>query len=274
MDDRPAPRRGDQRKERLCYVLAVALCALPLTALALTGRDAVAAITWGWKDVVSPVTSELKHGRVNYGVYDAHQRFSEAKGVAIEHIFVSWLSSDANDDIGSAFNYAKTRNRWLMVTIEPSAVEGRRSELLDDIVGEKYDSIIASICGNIGSLQSPLFVRWGHEMETSDLRYPWSGADGGSYIAAYRHFVARCRANAPNVYLVWSPKGALGLERYYPGRAFVDVVGLSVYELPAYDLDHYGKLMGFDEMFRPKYNRVTVFDAPVMIAELGVSGDQ
>ena len=32
--------------------------------------------------------------RVNYGVYDVHQRFSEAKGVAIEHIFVSWLSSE------------------------------------------------------------------------------------------------------------------------------------------------------------------------------------
>ena len=97
-------------------------------------------------------------------------------------------------------------------------------------------------------------------METTDVRYPWSGADGDSYIAAYRHFAAKCRANAPNIYLVWSPKGAPGLEKYYPGRAFVDLVGLSVYELPAYDLDHYGKLMSFQDIFMPKYNRVIVFD--------------
>jgi cellulose synthase (UDP-forming) len=160
-----------------------------------------------------------------------------------------------------------------MITIEPSAVEGRASELLDDIVAEKYDSIIASICQSIGSLQAPMLIRWGHEMETGDFRYPWSGATGANYIGAYRHFAARCRTYAPRIYLVWSPKGAPGLADYYPGRAFVDVIGLSLYELPSYDLDHHGKLLGFEELFGPKYNRVAGLDRSVMIAELGVSGE-
>src|SRR4029077_5323363 len=116
-------------------------------------------------------------------------------------------------------------------------------------------------------------IRWGHEMETADIRYPWSGASGENYVAAYRHFAERCRADAPKIYLVWSPKGAAGLAKYYPGRAFVDLVGLSIYELPAYDLDLFGTVMSFQNLFMPKYHRVVAFDQPVIIAEMGVSGD-
>jgi beta-mannanase len=266
--------RRRQLKTGLYYAPAVTLCALAVIGMVLKGRDAVVALTWGWEDLVTPVTSELKHrGDVNYGVYDLHERFSQAKGVAIEHIFVSWLSSDASDQIKASYEYARERNRWLMITIEPYAVKGSKSRLLNDIVSGAYDSAIDSICRTIGSLQAPMLVRWGHEMETSDSRYPWSGASGESYIAAYRYFARKCRAAAPKIYLVWSPKGAPGLGQYYPGRAFVDLVGVSVYELPEYDLDHFGKVMNFRDAFLPKYDRVARFGKSVMIAEMGVSGD-
>jgi cellulose synthase (UDP-forming) len=274
MVDGAAFNRRGQLKRNLYYVLALALCALAITALVLKGRDAAGALAWGWEDVLTPVTSELKHGQhVNYGVYDLHQRFSKAKGLAIEHIFVSWLSSDTSDTIRSSFEYASARNRWLMITIEPAAIEGRRSELLEDIVAGRYDSTIESVCRSIGSLQAPMLIRWGHEMDAADIRYPWSGASGQSYAAAYRYFAARCRADAPKIYLVWSPKGVAGLGQYYPGRAFVDLVGLSIYDLPAYALDHFGKVMSFQNIFLPKYHRVVAFDQPVIIAEMGVSGD-
>jgi cellulose synthase (UDP-forming) len=274
MADGAAFNRWGQLKRNLYYVLALTLCALAITALVLKGREAAGALAWGWEDVLTPVTTEFKHGqRVNYGVYDLHERFSKAKGLAIEHVFVSWLSSDASDTIRSAFAYANARNRWLMITIEPAAVEGRRSQLLDDIAAGAYDSTIESVCRSIRSLQVPMLIRWGHEMETADIRYPWSAASGESYIEAYRHFAERCRADAPKIYLVWSPKGAAGLAKYYPGRAFVDLVGLSIYDLPAYDLDHFGRVMSFHNLFMPKYHRVVVFDQPVIIAEMGVSGN-
>jgi beta-mannanase len=264
-----APLQG-----RLYYVLATALCVLAVTGIVLRGRDAVVALSWGLEDIVSPATSELKHRQqVNYGVYDYHQRFSKARGVAVEHIFVSWLSSDSSDAIRSTFAYAKERNRWPMITIEPFAVEGRGFELLDDVVAGAYDSTIASVCRSIGSLNSSVFIRWGHEMEGTDVRYPWSGANGGNYIAAYRHFAARCRAEAPEALLIWSPKGGSELAKYYPGRAFVDFVGVSLYELPAYDLDHFGKARTFREVFVAIYQRIIAFDKPVIIAEMGVSGD-
>jgi cellulose synthase (UDP-forming) len=266
-----------QLKGRLYFVLAVALLVLAVTGTVLRGRDAVTALAWGWEDIVTPITPELKHGqKVKYGVYDSHPRrpFSQARGVAIEHIFVSWLSPDLNEAISSSFQYAKERNRWLMITIEPFAVEGRnRYELLHDIVAGEYDSMIASVCQSIGALQFPVFVRWGHEMESGDARYPWSGAEADSYAAAYRHFAARCRGDAPKILLVWSPKGDPGLAKYYPGSTYVDFVGLSLYELPAYDLDHFGKVMSFRDALAPRYHRAIAFEKPVMIAEMGVSGD-
>jgi cellulose synthase (UDP-forming) len=276
MDDGAGSAPGDQLKQRLYYVLALALCVLALSGLVLRGRAAVTALTWGWEDIAIPITTEFKHGQqVNYGVYDRQNRsFSQAKGVAIEHIFVSWLSSDSNDAIRYSFQYANERNRWLMITIEPSAVDARNTyQLLDDVVAGMYDSVIASVCRTIGSLQSSMFVRWGHEMERGDVRYPWSGANGDSYIAAYRHFATRCRADAPKILLVWSPKGERGLAEFYPGKEYVDFVGLSLYALPAYDLDHFGKVTNFRDAFTLKYNRVIAFDKPVIIAEMGVSGD-
>jgi cellulose synthase (UDP-forming) len=258
----------------LHYVLAIGLCILGVIGMALRGQSAIAALSWGWADIAIPITSELKHRNgVNYGVYDPFQRFSEARGVAIEHIFVSWLSSESSEKISVSFKYASDRNRWLMITVEPFPLAGREPQLLTDVAAGAYDLIIASLCKHIGSLQAPALVRWGHEMETTDVRYPWSGADNDSYIAAYRHFAEKCRADAPKIYFVWSPKGARGLAKYYPGRTFVDLVGLSIYELPAYDLDHSGNVIKFRDTFTPKYDRVIVFNSPVIIAEMGVSGD-
>lgn len=262
-------------KTRLPNVVAISLCALAAIGIVLRSRDGVAALSWGWQDlVISTTTSAFKHGQgVNYGVFDSHKQFSEAKGLAIEHIFVSWLSSDASDQISSSFIYARDRNRWLMITIEPHELPGRKPQLLEDIREGAYDSTITPLCRSIGSLQVPVFVRWGHEMETGDMRYPWSGANSDSYIAAYSHFATRCRAAAPTIYLVWSPSGKDGLAKYYPGEAYVDYVGLSVYSLLAYDLDNFGRARNFKDIFTPEYNRVTAFDRPVMIAEMGVSGE-
>ena len=272
-DDAGSTRRG-QLKAGSHYILTIVLCVLAVSGIIVRGHDAIGALSWGWANTLLPITSELKHGhRVNYGVYDPDQHFSTAKGVAIEHVFLSWLSPDLGDVISSFFEETKKRNRWLMITIEPFAMDGRGPELLNDIVAGAYDQKIDLVCRRIGFLQASVLVRWGHEMETTDVRYPWSGANAENYKASYSHFARRCRANAPKIYLVWSPKGAPGLAKYYPGRSFVDLVGLSLYNLPAFDLDHFGKVNTFWDAFMPKYNRVVSFDRPVMIAEMGVSGD-
>jgi hypothetical protein len=102
----------------------------------------------------------LTIARASYHLFCTRWGGEASKGVAIEHIVVSWLSTDASDTIRSAFDYANERNRWSMITIEPAAVEGRRSQLLDDIPAGAYDSRIESVCRSIGALQPPMRVRW------------------------------------------------------------------------------------------------------------------
>ena len=93
------------------------------------------------------------------------------------------------------------------------------------------------------------------------------------YVAVCRHFVDRCRALLTLlVFYVWSPVGRQELFRYWPGPDYVDHIGVSIYGFPEYDLRNFGKARSFDEIFTETYQRVSLFDKPVIIAELGVTG--
>src|SRR5262245_18953089 len=109
-DTRPTWRA--QLKAEPHYILTIVLCVLAVSGIIVEGQSAIGRLTWGWANTLLPITSELIHGqRVNYGVYDPHQYFSAAKGVAIEHIFVSWLSPESSDVISSFFEETKKTNR-------------------------------------------------------------------------------------------------------------------------------------------------------------------
>src|SRR5258708_21984243 len=207
------------------------------------------------------------------GVFDPNHTFADANNIAVEHVFISWLD-DNRAALTDTSSYTRAKNRWLMVTLEPFPTKQPigNAALLREIEAGRYDSQIDNVCGDLASLQSPIFVRWGHEMDAVTERYPWAHADGTSFVNAYRHFVDRCRQHSDRFLYVWSPRGDRGLGSYYPGKSYVDYVGLSVYSLPEAELATYGRIRSFKENFGEKYNRVKEFDQPVMIAELGVSG--
>ena len=61
---------------------------------------------------------------LSFGAYDPSHAFADLKdSIAIEHIFVSWLDQDQSA-IKAACDYARQRNRWLMITVEPWAETG------------------------------------------------------------------------------------------------------------------------------------------------------
>src|SRR6185369_3676719 len=101
---------------------------------------------------------------------------------------------------------------------------------------------------------------------------PWARPEAEAFVQAYRRFINRCRETGAEFYFVWSPRGDNGLDRYFPGRDYVDLVGLSIYAMNDYDLLNYGRIRSFRENLAEKYDRIRRFDQPVMIAELGVDG--
>lgn len=219
----------------------------------------------------------VREGALQIGVYDPHNKFRASPHPQIEHVFVYWQELDTRM-LAEKISLAGETGRTLMVTVEPytKAANWRDGgeRLFADIAAGKFDGEIESSCKAIASFSGEYWIRWGHEMEDVTPRYPWARSDPRGYVMAYRKFVDKCRKIAPRARFVWSPKGERGLEAYYPGDTYVDMVGLSLWGFEKWDLRWYGQPRGFAQTFREKYRRVEQFEKPVIIAEVGVAGRQ
>jgi hypothetical protein len=99
--------------------------------------------------------------------------------------------------------------------------------------GGAYDSKLNETFSYLNTLSNPVFVRIGGEVNV------WNNAaTPESYIAAYRHVADLARARAPRAALVFSPNFSsayrVDMDSFYPGDAYVDWIGVSLY----YNLYH------------------------------------
>ncbi|MDZ4134635.1 MAG: beta-mannosidase, partial [Paracoccaceae bacterium] len=195
--------------------------------------------------------------------------------VSIEHVFLPW-EDVALETLVAADDYALQRKRALVITIEPwtwTRDERNTPQFLQRGIAEGYyDANMRSVCQVIGTLKSPVTVRWGHEMEVKDNQFIWSNWQPDVYISAYRRMIEICRAAAPQINVMWSPLGEEGLEKYYPGDDVVDLVGVSIFDLQPWEIKVLGKERTYEERIREAYGRVVGFGKPVVVAELGYSG--
>jgi beta-mannanase len=214
---------------------------------------------------------------IEFGVYDPADAFKSATDFRIEHIFVAWEPFDAGK-LRQKANEAAKRGRDLMVTVEPWPKASRMSRggdaMLREIAQSRYDSQIDRVCSELARSSGRTLLRWGHEMEAASDRYPWAHKDPASFVAAFRHVVQRCRKLSPTTLIVWSPRGDGDLRKYYPGPDYVDYVGVSLWGLQKWDRKHGGRDRAFREVFWETYRNVVAYAKPVIISELGISGDE
>ena len=221
-------------------------------------------------------SEDLARQTLQFGVYDPEGAFSEASNLNIEHIFMAWEDIDLSS-LDAAGHYAADKNRELLVTVEPwswlSPGQTSQPDLKDEMLEGRHDRTIRQICTRLADLDSPVTVRWGHEMDIKNGRYPWSDWYPEDFVRVYRHFVDTCRARAPELKFMWSPRGERDLAAFYPGDAYVDEVGLSVFGLQSYDNLAFGGERDFATLLKPSYDRAKKFKKPVFISEFGCSGD-
>lgn len=214
-------------------------------------------------------------GTVPFGAYDPEGSFANDPVPIIEHVFLPWEDVFL-PSLTDADAYALARNRALLITLEPwtwSRDERNTPEYLrEGIANGIYDVNMRTICGVLDTLQSPVTLRWGHEMDDDNGQFIWAGWEPADYIAAYRRMIDICRAEAPNITVMWSPLGDEGMELYYPGDDYVDLVGLSVFGLQAWDQAKYGGDRSFNDILTPRYNRAAAYGKPIVVAELGYVG--
>lgn len=216
-------------------------------------------------------------GDMPFGVYDPGGDFTNDPNVQIEHLFLPWEDVYL-PSLTEADAYAVKHHRALLVTIEPwtwsRSERNTPQHLRTGIFNGSYDKTMRTICEVLNTLQSPVEVRWGHEMDDANGQFIWAGWRPEDYIAAYRRMVDVCRKAAPKVRYMWSPAGVEGMELYYPGDSYVDVIGLSVFGYQPWDQAHYGHDRTFAEILKPRYDRAKGFGKPIVVAELGYSGKQ
>ena len=215
--------------------------------------------------------------RINVGVYDPEGQCPQESGIAIEHVFVSWANYRPWTLLAQ-LALIQAKGRWPFVTIEPwcdRTITSLPSELLSDVVAGKYDRTIQQLAGEIAVFRGLVLLRWGHAMENVTGRYPWASHNAALYREAYRHFVSSCRLSANNIAYVWSPAGDSDLACYWPGEQYVDSVGLSLFESPAFGQGSYHRARhSFHHQMTAKYARVALYAKPVVVAECGIIGNR
>ncbi len=214
-------------------------------------------------------------GDLPYGAYDPEGDYTDDLSLEIEHVFLPW-EDVALGSLQDADVYALERKRALLITIEPwtwTRDERNTAEFLRRGIKEGYyDSNMRSICKVIGSLQSPVSVRWGHEMETEDGQFIWSAWKPDDYISSFKRMIDICRNEAPNINVVWSPIGQENAKDYYPGDDYVDLVGVSVFGYEAWEKAIIGHARTYTELLTERYNNVKDLGKPIVVAELGFYG--
>ncbi len=227
---------------------------------------------------LSPFAAEAAPpGTVPFGAYDPGGDFTDDLELVVEHLFLPWEDVYL-PSLNDADAYALERNRALLITLEPwtwSRSERNTPQYLrSGIFAGQYDQNMRDICLVMADLQSPVTLRWGHEMDDYSGQFIWAGWKPEDYIAAYRRMITICREAAPNIQVMWSPLGDEGMERYYPGDEYVDIVGISVFGLQAWDQAKYDRDRSYRDIMEPRYQRAAAFGKPVVVAELGYSGSE
>ena len=242
----------------------------PLGAL----RLALVAGTFGLAPLAA---AAIPPGTMPYGAFDPAGDYANETIPVIEHLFLPWEDVSLVSLV-EADAYALERNRALLITIEPwtwTVDERNTPEFLrNGILNGYYDGNMRAICQIIADMQSPVTVRWGHEMERDEGQFIWAGWEPEDYITAYRRMIDICRAEAPNINVIWSPAGDANMGPYYPGDDYADLIGISIFGLQAWESDILGHERTFEEILDQTYARAEIYGKPVVVAELGYVGTQ
>lgn len=185
-----------------------------------------------------------------------------------------------NKDIESNFPAAILDSVYLnasipMITWEPwlNTFEAEISEgdhVYDLIYSGYFDSYISHFADKLKDLEKPVFLRFAHEFDNPF--YPWymSGDEASTkfknaWIHTYEIFKKR---DAHNVIWIWNPWKSENLAEFYPGREYVDWIGVNILNYGEFNMD--GQSHDFESLYEPYHIELMQLpQTPVVISEFG-----
>ena len=207
------------------------------------------------------------------GLYEKSETDLQNRRLDIDSLFLDWQDPTASKQLVHFLMRARQRQRILLLTLEPHPQyeAGRhRDTLWEDVMAGRHDDVISSLAATLRASRDPVLVRFAHEMDIIG-QYPWSFEDHKRYVSMYRYVHQKfSKSRLSHVYWVWSPAGRYDSHLFWPGRAFVDVIGISAYASRSWRADRsLESLAQILERTRGLHSR---YGRPLLIAEAGVSG--
>ncbi len=185
------------------------------------------------------------------------------------------------------FDTARVISSWQRGEVPVMTWESRPLATADDptdyslrrIINGDFDEYITTYAHDIAALGLPFVLRFDHEMNGN--WYRWAEPDPhfdnakGDYIAAWHHIHDLFEAAGANRFVVWlwSPNRVDNLSRlpvmdnYYPGRDYVDWVGMTGYYRPG---DGTATFAATYDKTLAELRRVAP-GAPILLSEVGAT---
>lgn len=256
--------------------MLVALFVMTQTGALVTSTSAQAAtISSGDPIFGSYVTSAPRQGFAEVDALEAEIGAS----LGIVNWFQNW---DGSDEWAGVFredwvSAAAARGARPMISWEAWRTAGSFDPEfhLRRIAEGSQDAYLSQFARDVAAYGQPVWIRLMPEMNGDWTS--WNGTvndqTAEDFVAAWRHIVELFRAEgAGNAQWVWSPNETdeprvddNRMERYFPGEAYVDVVGIDGYN---WGSDGPGGWRSFVDVFSEPYHRLTAISArPVWITE-------
>lgn len=164
------------------------------------------------------------------------------------HGFDSWLGRDIDLDslwTGRESWSTLTNISWLptraqfpgQLSIGIAMLPDESDATLQQCATGAYDTYYAQMGQQLSQIgRGNAYLRLGWEMNTASYRWANAWTDPGTWVSCWRHEVAALRSTDPAAQIVWNPNSTSTSEvvgkalSYYPGDAWVDVVGVDYYD--------------------------------------------
>ena len=182
--------------------------------------------------------------------------------------FSPWPQKATSPFPAAFCRFSNDRQAVPIITWEPWEPWSGWYPMLEDIAAGTYDRHIQRFARAARRQGHTVLLRFAHEVNGD--WYPWSERKDPrqtpeAYVSAWRriHRVF-IEAEARNVQFVWSVnfEPADNLKRFYPGDAFVDWIGIDMYNRPGWPRSP-------GEMLGPVYAFAAARHKPIILTEVG-----
>ncbi|UNY97214.1 glycosyltransferase [Zhouia spongiae] len=162
-----------------------------------------------------------------------------------------------------------------MITWEPwlndfQLPDTENKHVIKEINKGRFDQFIIEFARILRNYDRPVFLRFAHEFDNPG--YPWYSKDRNApdefkkaWVHTYNLFK---NEKANNVIWIWNPWKAKNISAFYPGKSYVDWIGVNILDYGPQQSD--SSWLNFNELYAPYHKELRKLpNTPVIISELG-----